>query len=195
MAAEAGREVVSLGIDYGQRHHVELEYARAQCRARGIERRVLRVEWDKPADEVPVGRTMEEMRSGIAPTFLPGRNAVFLTLACAEAAGIGAGEVWIGVNAVDFSGYPDCRPAFIEAFTAMMALAIPDGPAIIAPVIHRSKAEIAAEGRRLGLAPGDTWSCYQPRMTARGLSPCGACDACVLHDHAWRHADDEGPPK
>lgn len=192
MAKEAGREVVSLGIDYGQRHRLELEYALAQCRKHSIERRVLRVEWDKPVRDIPTGRSLDEIHAGVSPAFLPGRNAVFLTLACAEAIGIEAEEVWIGVNAVDFSGYPDCRPEFIDAFKAMIKAAIPGSPEIVAPLIQMSKPDIAAEARRLGLAPGDTWSCYQPRFTSQGISPCGQCDACVLHDYAWQHANDKG---
>lgn len=186
MAKEAGRDVVSLGIDYGQRHRIELEYALAQCRRYGVERRVLRVEWNKPVRDIPTGRSLDEIRAEISPAFLPARNAVFLTLACAEATGIDAGEVWIGVNAVDFSGYPDCRPEFIDSFKAMMSAAVPNGPEVVTPLIEMSKPTIAAEAARLGLAPGDTWSCYQPRFTSQGISPCGQCDACVLHDHAWQ---------
>ena len=189
LAKDAGYQVVSLGIDYGQRHHIELEYASAQCRKHGVERRILRVEWDKPIRDIPSGRSLDEIRSGVSPAFLPARNALFLTLACAEATGIGADEVWIGVNAVDFSGYPDCRPEFIEAFRGMIDAAIPGGPKVVAPLIEMSKPAIAAEARRLGLAPGDTWSCYQPRFTSQGIAPCGQCDACVLHDHAWQEAD------
>ena len=189
LAKEAGHEVVSLGIDYGQRHHIELEYALAQCRKHGVKRRILRVEWDKPARDIPTGRSLDEIRSGVSPAFLPARNAVFLTLACAEAAGIGAAEVWIGVNAVDSSGYPDCRPEFVEAFRAMIDAAIPGGPKVVAPLIEMSKPAIAAEARRLGLAPGDTWSCYQPCFTNQGITPCGRCDACILHDHAWQETD------
>ena len=144
-AKEAGRQVTSLGIDYGQRHRIELEYATAQCRRYGIERRVLRVEWDKPHRDVPTGRTLDQIRTGISPAFLPARNAVFLTLACAEATGIQASEVWIGVNAVDFSGYPDCRPEFIDAFQSMMHTAVPDGPQIVAPLLKMSKPAIAIE--------------------------------------------------
>jgi 7-cyano-7-deazaguanine synthase len=189
LAREAGRDVVSLSIDYGQRHRIELEYAMAQCRRFGFERRVLRVDWDKPVRDIPTGRSLYEIRSGISPAFLPMRNAVFLTLACAEATGIEAGEVWIGVNAVDFSGYPDCRPEFIDSFKAMINAAVPDGPEVVAPLIEMSKSAIATEAKRLGLTPGETWSCYQPLFTNQGISPCGQCDACILHDHAWQEAD------
>ena len=112
-AKNESRKVISLGIDYGQRHKIELEYAQVQCKRYGVERRLLRVAWDKPDRHIPTGRSLDEIRSGISPAFLPMRNAVFLTLACAEAVGIQAEEVWIGVNDLDYSGYPDCRPEFI----------------------------------------------------------------------------------
>jgi len=189
MALEAKRKVLSLGVDYGQRHRIELEYASAQCQKYGVERRIIRVEWDKPPRDIPIKRSLATIRGGVSPAFLPGRNAIFLTLACAEAAGIHAREVWAGVNAVDFSGYPDCKPEFIHAFKDMIRLAIPGGPEVIVPLISMSKPEIAIEGRRLGLAPGDTWSCYQPQVSTHGISPCGECDACVLHKHAWLDVD------
>jgi 7-cyano-7-deazaguanine synthase len=180
-------EVVSVGIEYGQRHRVELDYAQAQCNRFGFERRMLRVAWDQSSIEIPVGRTADEIRAaGVAPTFVPARNAVFLTLASAEACGLGAEEVWIGVNALDYSGYPDCRPEFIRAFEEMMQLAVPGGPKVVAPLVSMTKPEIAAEANRLGLAPGDTWSCYQPKMIRKGLIPCSECDACVLHTLAWK---------
>lgn len=188
LAKEKGRELLSLGIDYGQRHRIELEYAKAQCERYGIGRRVLRVEWDKPHRNIPTGRSLEIIRSGVSPAFLPARNAIFLTLACAEAAGIGADEVWIGVNAVDFSGYPDCRSEFIDAFKTMIAAAGMDKMQIISPLIKMSKPSIASEAKRLGLVLGDTWSCYQPQFTNSGISPCDKCDACILHKHAWLEA-------
>lgn len=191
MAKEAGRHVVSVGIDYGQRHRIELEYAMVQCRRHGIDRRVLRVEWDKPATPIPTGRSLEEIRSSVSSAFLPARNAVFLALACAEAMGIAAEEVWMGVNALDFSGYPDCRPEFIESFRTMIQMAVPGGPQVVAPLLEMSKPAIAAQARRLGLGPNDTWSCYQPRLANHGLSPCGTCDACILHRHAWQEADQQ----
>ncbi len=188
MAKEAGRDVVSLGIDYSQRHRIELEYALEQCHKYGIDRRVLRVEWDKPPRDVPTGRWLDEIRSGISPAFLPMRNAVFLSLACAEATGIKAQEVWIGVNTIDFSGYPDCRPEFIDSFNAMISVAVPGGPRVVVPLIEMSKPDIAAAAKAFGLVPGDTWSCYQPQFTEQGISPCRQCDACILHAHAWREA-------
>jgi 7-cyano-7-deazaguanine synthase len=185
MAKEQGREVLSLGIDYGQRNRIEIEYANAQCKRIGVPRKIIRLEWDKPAVITPVNRTIAEMRRSVSPAFLPGRNAVFLVVACAEAAGIGANEVWIGVNAVDFSGYPDCRPAFIDAARKMTRLAVPNGPKIRTPLQNMTKPQIARLAFRLGLRRGDVWCCYQPAMTVRGVEPCGKCDACILHEYAW----------
>ena len=187
MALRKGRKVLSLGIDYGQRHRIELEYARHQCEKFGCPRKILRVEWDKPILHVPLDRKIEKMRRSISPAFLPARNAVFLTLACAEAAGFGAREVWIGANVVDYSGYPDCRPEFISAFQKMIRVAVPGGPKILAPLLHMTKPQIARKAHQLGLRRGDTWSCYQPVISVTGIQSCGRCDACVLHRHAWDH--------
>jgi len=188
MAIKEGRKVLSLGIDYGQTHRVELEYAANQCKILNVQRKIIRIEWDKPTRCMPIDRSLDEIRSGeVSPAFLPGRNTVFLTIACAEAAGINASEVWIGVNAIDFSGYPDCRPEFIMAFERMIKLAIPDGPKIIAPLLTMSKPEIVSKAIELGLGPGDTWSCYRPAFSKLGIVPCGQCDACILHNYAWKN--------
>ncbi len=195
LARKHGRNPRSLGINYGQRHDVELEYATRQCARFGIERHVVNVGWEKPEIHIPKDRTVSEMKSGIAPTFLPGRNAVFLALACAEAAGIGANEVWLGVNAVDYSGYPDCRESFLGAFRKMWAEAVPTPPRIVAPLVMLTKPQIAALARDLGLKHGDTWSCYAPEMSPQGPQPCGHCDACLLHEHAWRDAGGIGSVK
>lgn len=189
LARAHGREPRSLGINYGQRQQVELEFAARQCERFGIERHLVDVGWQKPEIHVPKDRTVAEMKAGIAPTFLPGRNAVFLALACAEAAGIGATEVWLGVNAVDYSGYPDCRGPFLDAFRAMWKEAVPNPPRIVAPLVTLTKPQIAAQARQLGLRHGDTWSCYAPEEASGAAEPCGHCDACLLHLHAWREAD------
>jgi len=192
LAKKHGRIPRSLGIAYGQRHDVEMAYAAKQCERFGIDRHVLDVAWEKPAIEIPKDRSVAEMKAGIAPTFVPGRNAVFLALACAEAAGIGATEVWLGVNAVDYSGYPDCRESFLQAFRAMWAEAVPNPPRIVAPLVKLTKPEIAALARDLGLKHGDTWSCYAPDVSGPMPVPCGHCDACLLHTHAWAEADSVG---
>jgi 7-cyano-7-deazaguanine synthase len=101
---------------------------------------------------------------------------------------MGASELWVGSNDVDYSGYPDCTAEFLESFRAMIATAMPDGPQIIAPLMGMTKPAIADVAKSLGLVHGDTWSCYQPSITSHGIVPCGKCDACVLHDYAWQVA-------
>lgn len=188
-AHRAGAQVFSLGIDYGQRLSVELLFAQRHCEALGIPRQVVNVEWRKPVREIPLGRPVEKMSKSVSPAFLPGRNALFLSIACAHASGIGAQEVHIGLNAVEFSGYPDCTPQFLDAFINMMAEANPDGPTIVAPLLNMSKKEIATMARDLGINEHDTWSCYRPQLRNGAVSPCGECDACRLHEHAWRSID------
>lgn len=196
LARKHGRVPYSLGISYGQRHDIEMTYAAEQCARFGIERHVVDVGWKKPDITIPKDRSVAEMKAGIAPTFVPGRNAVFLAIACAEAAGIGATEVWLGVNAVDYSGYPDCRESFLGAFRTMWAEAVPNPPRIVAPLVTLTKPEIAALASELGLKRGETWSCYAP---APGVAPgapdvpCGHCDACLLHDHAWAESAGVSP--
>lgn len=192
LAKKHGRQPQSLGISYGQRHDVELSYAADQCQSFEIDRRVVEVNWRSPDIDIPKDRTLDEMKSGIAPTFVPGRNAVFLALACAEAAGAGATEVWLGVNALDYSGYPDCRESFLDAFRTMWAEAVPNPPRIVAPLVTMTKPQIAALARELGLKQGDTWSCYAPDFSGGAPKPCGHCDACRLHEHAWQDADNAG---
>jgi 7-cyano-7-deazaguanine synthase len=185
LAISRGYEVVSLGVNYNQHHQIELNYAAKQCALRGIERKVISVAWDKPLRALPTNRTVDQIRSGVSSAFLPGRNGIFLMLAAAEAAGVGAKEVWTGINSVDFSGYPDCRAEFVESFQQMLAFAIPKGPRMVAPLQNKSKPQIARMAKKLGIGKTDTWSCYRPAITQSGLSPCGACDACKLHEFAW----------
>lgn len=185
LARERGREVISLGIDYGQRHRLELQYAAEQCRRLGIERRILDVAWTKPERALPKNRKVEDLGKNVSPAFLPARNGVFLMLASAEAAGLGADEIWIGVNSINFSGYPDCTPTFISAFRDMLRIGSPGGPKIVAPLQGKSKRAIAKLAFRLGLRKDDTWSCYRPQISISGITPCQECDACVLHEHAW----------
>lgn len=189
-AHRAGAEVLSLGVDYGQRLAVELLFAERHCEALGVPREVVSVSWRKPAREIPLNRKIEEMGATVSPAFLPGRNALFLSIACAHASGVGADEVHIGLNAVDFSGYPDCTPRFLNAYGAMMAEGHPEGPRVVAPLLDLSKPEIAAMAMGLGIGEFDTWSCYRPQVVDGAVAACRECDACRLHEHAWR---DIGP--
>jgi 7-cyano-7-deazaguanine synthase len=182
-------EVISLGIEYNQRHHIELEYAEKQCVKLGVPRKVIKVKWDKPIRPLPTNRNVETIKSSVSPAFLPGRNAVFFALAAAEASGLGCDEIWTGINAVDFSGYPDCKPMFFEAFKLMINQAIPGGPRFIAPLLYLSKPEIARLAKELKIGRQDTWSCYNPQKTPEGYIECGKCDACTLNEFAWQHCD------
>ena len=191
MAIEKGYSPVSLGIDYHQHHRVELDYAEKLSRRFKVERRVLRIEWDKPHREIPLDRSIEEMRAKPSPAFLPGRNIVFLTLGLAEAAGIGASEVWIGINSIDFSGYPDCTQEFLDSYSKTIQVGMPGGPRILAPLMFLSKPEIAKKAANYGLQPDDTWSCYRPVLIGSLSKPCGRCDACRLNEYAWKSIQQE----
>ena len=134
---------------------------------------------------MPGDRDVAEMRASIAPAFLPGRNALFLSIASAHAAGIGAEKIYIGLNCVDFSGYPDCTEEFFDAYRSMALIANPTGASLEAPLLKLSKREIARQASELGIGKNDTWSCYQPKIDDGKVVPCAICDACRLHDHAW----------
>lgn len=181
-----GAEVVSLGIDYGQKLVVEMLFAAKQCARKNIERQTITVEWQKPVRDIPVGRAVQDIKLGLSTAFLPSRNLVFLALGSAHAAGISADELHIGINSVDFSGYPDCTPEFLDAFREMQKLAGEPKLKIVAPLLRMSKPEIAMLAHSLGIGPDDTWSCYRPKIDEGTIRPCGECDACKLHDYAWR---------
>jgi len=185
-AKAEGSEVVSFGVNYGQRLAVELMFAQRQCDAIGVAREVVSVEWQKPDRVIPLDRSIDEMKASISPAFLPARNALLLSIACAHASGINAEEVHTGLNCVEFSGYPDCTVEFLESFKAMMAIANPGGPKVVAPLHTMSKPEIATLANSFGIGEYDTWSCYRPQIKEGRVSPCHQCDACRLHDHAWK---------
>jgi 7-cyano-7-deazaguanine synthase len=189
-ARREGFRLAALSIDYGQRHRCELDSARAVAAALGIaDHVILPVDLAAfggsalvdPSVAVPKGRSAEAMTADIPVTYVPARNTVLLALALGLAEARGAAEVWIGVNAVDYSGYPDCRPAFVHAFQQLIDVATAattTGGTITlrAPLIEWSKAEIIAEGDRLGVEFAATISCYDPVDSAA----CGTCDACRL---------------
>lgn len=185
-AKAEGADVYSLGVDYGQRLSVELLFAQRQCDQMDIPREVISLQWRKPNRHIPLDRSVAEMAASISPAFLPARNVLLLSAACAHASGIGADEVHTGLNCIEFSGYPDCTTEFLESFQAMMAIANPGGPKIVAPLHNMSKSEIAASARNLGIGEHDTWSCYRPQIVDGSVTPCHQCDACRLHDHAWQ---------
>jgi len=195
LAQEQGFAVHALSIDYGQRHRLELESARAIATRLGAARHVeialnLRAFGGSAltADiAVPKGGVGED----IPVTYVPARNLVFLALTTAFAEGSGARDVFIGVNALDYSGYPDCRPEFIASFAETARLGTKAGVegspfTIHAPLQHMTKADIARECARLGLDPAWSWSCYDP--TPEGLA-CGLCDSCRLRKKGFAEAE------
>lgn len=191
IAQEAGYAVYAISFRYGQRHQVELERAQQiAATAQVVEHVLLDVDLGKfggsalTADlEVPKHATVEEVGTAIPITYVPARNTVFLSLALAYAESIGANDIWLGVNALDYSGYPDCRPEFIQAFETMANLATKAGVSgasplrIHTPLIAMSKSEIIAQGLQLGVDYGGTTSCYDPGIEG---APCQHCDACLL---------------
>ncbi|HTZ40418.1 MAG TPA: 7-cyano-7-deazaguanine synthase QueC [Syntrophales bacterium] len=199
MAASEGFELYSLSFDYGQRHAIELEAARRVAEALGARRHlVIRIDLRAiggsalTADiDVPHGRSEVERASGIPATYVPARNTIFLSYALAWAEVLGASDIFIGVNAMDYSGYPDCRPEYIVAFEAMANLAIKaavEGTmriSIRTPLAHMSKAEIIREGAKLGVDYRWTHSCYDPDEKGRA---CGDCDSCLLRKKGFREA-------
>jgi 7-cyano-7-deazaguanine synthase len=204
LAREEGFSVYALSFDYGQRHRLELLAAGRLARAlHAKEHLVLRLDLDRIGGsaltgdgEVPKGRSGEEISRGIPATYVPARNTVFLSLALAWAEVLGAKDIFIGVNALDYSGYPDCRPEYIAAFERMARLATKAGVEgkapvrVRAPLIHMSKAEIIKTGLRLGVDYGLTLSCYDPGPDGR---PCGACDSCLLRKKGFEEAGARDP--
>ncbi len=181
----------ALSFDYGQRHKVELQAAKRVARALGaashqvskIDLRLFGGSALTGNIDVPKGRGVDEMAHGIPITYVPARNTIFLSFALAWAEVLGASDIYLGVNAVDYSGYPDCRPEYIDAFRRMANLATKAGVEgamnlnIHTPLIHLSKAEIIRLGVSLGVDYSLTHSCYDPDSSGR---PCGECDSCLL---------------
>jgi 7-cyano-7-deazaguanine synthase len=206
IARKRGFTLYALSVDYGQRHRFELEAARRVAQAQGAVRHVvLKVDLAQiggsaltAAIDVPKDRPAEEMNHGIPVTYVPARNTVLLSLALAYAEVVGAADIFIGVNAIDYSGYPDCRPEYIAAFTAMANLATKASVegrlrfAIHAPLLHWTKAEIIRHGVELGVDYSLTHSCYDPDPS--GVS-CGRCDACFLRRKGFAEAGFEDPVK
>jgi 7-cyano-7-deazaguanine synthase len=198
VARAAGYEAHCLSVDYGQRHRGELSRARRVARALGARsHRVLRVDLSAfggsaltdAAIQVPKDRSPRRMGGSIPVTYVPARNTVLLALALAYAETLRAGDIFLGVNAIDYSGYPDCRPAFLRAFERVARLGTRAGVGgwrvrIRAPLLRLGKAQIVRLGTRLGVPYRLTQSCYDP---ARGLA-CGRCDACQLRRRGFAEA-------
>jgi 7-cyano-7-deazaguanine synthase len=193
-AREAGFHLLALTIDYGQRHRIELQAAERLASVLGAERHIV-----LPLDLTAFGGSaltadIDVPKTGLTAnvpvTYVPARNTIFLSLALGWAEAAGAHDLFIGVNALDYSGYPDCRPDFIQAFEQLAGLATKAGSeggrfTVHAPLLHLGKAEIVREAARLGLDAGLSWSCYDP--TPEGLH-CGLCDSCRLRSKGFEQA-------
>jgi 7-cyano-7-deazaguanine synthase len=187
IAAAEGRTAIALSVDYGQRHRTELQAAATLARRSGVEHVCLRVDLRTIGDSAltsdePVPKSSSESAAAIPRTYVPARNTIFLSLALGLAEARDAGEIWIGVNAVDYSGYPDCRPEYVAAFERMAALATRRGVEgrpvrIVAPLSGLRKDEIIRRGVSLGVDYGLTRSCYDPDAAGRA---CGHCESCGL---------------
>lgn len=204
VARRDGHEAHCLSVDYGQRHKGELARARAVARALGAAgHQVVKVDLSTfggsaltdAAIAVPKGRSAKAMAGDIPVTYVPARNTIFLSYALALAEVRGAGDVFIGVNAIDYSGYPDCRPEFIAAFEKLAGLATRAGVEgrplkIHAPLVHWSKEQIIRRGLELGVDFGLTRSCYDPDLAGRG---CRRCDSCRLRLAAFERVGVSDP--
>jgi 7-cyano-7-deazaguanine synthase len=199
LARREGYTCYALSFDYGQRHRIELDAAARVAGAGGVQRHlVVKIGLDAfggsaltDSIDVPKSRSAEQMSHGIPVTYVPARNTIFLSLALAWAEVLGSWDIFIGVNALDYSGYPDCRPEYIEAYERMANLATRAGVEgkrrlkIHTPLLRLSKAEIVKLGRELGLDFALTYSCYDPGPDGRA---CGRCDACLLRAKGFQEA-------
>ena len=192
IAQSQGYDCYALSVDYGQRHHSELDAARRVAQAAGVPIKIL------PLDLRAIGGSAltddidvpENDPGGIPVTYVPARNTIMLSLALAYAEVLGADDIFIGVNAVDYSGYPDCRPEFIAAYQQMARLATKAGVegrqmTIQTPLIDLTKAEIISKGIDLGVDYSSTVSCYQADGAGRA---CGVCDSCRIRKEGFRAA-------
>jgi 7-cyano-7-deazaguanine synthase len=204
IARAQGFEVNALSFAYGQRHAWELEAAKRVAQALGAARhRIATIDLRAFGGsaltdniEVPKGRAVDDMSHGIPVTYVPARNTIFLSFALAWAEVLGSSDIFIGVNALDYSGYPDCRPEFIRAFESMANLATKAGVegsqklTIHSPLIHMTKAEIIRKALSLGVDLSLTSSCYDP---APDGAPCGECDSCILRRKGFRENGIDDP--
>jgi len=194
LALEAGQRVIGLSFDYGQRHRRELEAAAAVAEQLGLaEHRTIAVNLAAWGGSSLTDPSLSVPSSGVDPsvipsTYVPGRNTVFIALGLSLAEAVGASRLVLGVNAVDYSGYPDCRPDYLAAFQTLADLATRagregHGPQLWAPLVTWSKTEIVRQALRLGVPIAATWSCY-----SGGHLPCGVCDSCRIRDAALEEA-------
>ncbi len=206
-ARAAGFEAHALSFAYGQRHDVELAAAERVARALGAgAHRVVQLDLRALGGssltdelEVPEGRSLEQIGAGVPSTYVPARNTVFLSVALGWAETLGARDLYIGVNALDYSGYPDCRPEFLAAFEALAKVATAAGTEegatfrVRAPLLELSKADIVRRARELGVDLGLTHTCYAPITEGGRVLSCGRCDACLLRLKGFAEAGETDP--
>jgi 7-cyano-7-deazaguanine synthase len=199
LALKQGFEIYALSFDYGQRHRYELEAARRVLRSLGVSRHIITAIDLRPfggsaltADiDVPKNRDLDRISTEIPTTYVPARNTIFLSIALGWCEAIQSQDIFIGVNALDYSGYPDCRPEFLEAFERLANLATKAGVEgasrfqIHAPLLNMTKAQIILAGFEAGVDFSLTHSCYDP--SPEGLA-CGACDSCILRRRGFEDA-------
>jgi 7-cyano-7-deazaguanine synthase len=202
IARSEGRECLALSFVYGQRHDVELAASRRVARAIGVAEHVeykldLR-QFGGSALTSDIAVPKDDLgHVGIPITYVPARNTVFLSIALAFAETHEASEIWLGVNALDYSGYPDCRPAFLDAFQNVILQGTRSGiekgePRLVAPLLHMTKAEIIRRGVSLGVDYAITHSCYDPATDGRA---CGHCDSCLLRRRGFEEAGVKDPTR
>lgn len=190
IAMAEGYEVIALSFRYGQRHHKELEAAKKIAQALNVkEHLIIDVNLSQWGGSSLTDESMTIPQDGVQPnvipsTYVPGRNTVFIAIALSLAEAKNAQAIYLGINAVDYSGYPDCRPEYLQAYQQLANLSSKAGiegnaPKLVAPLVHDSKADIVRRALELNVPIADTWSCYQG-----GETPCGLCDSCRLRDQA-----------
>ena len=202
MAKESGYEIVALTFDYGQKHKRELKSAQSIARHFKVRDHItipldigklLKSSLTDGSNAIPKGRSKNDIGKGVPSTYVPSRNIIFLSMATSIAESRGAEAVFIAANSVDFSGYPDCTPEFIEAFQKTIDVGTKAGKEgrsieVYAPVLHKSKAEIVREAVRLQVPLELTWSCYEG-----GVKACGKCDSCLLRLQGFSEAGIRDP--
>lgn len=181
-AINKGYECHALIFDYGQRHRKEVGIARTIAQSLKVKAQILRIKlpWQGSSllgsSDVPLNRSLKKIKSGIPSTYVPARNTIFLSFALSYAESIGAQAIFIGANAIDFSGYPDCRPKFYQAYQKVIETGTKKKKIkVLAPLINMTKTQIIKLAIKLGVPLEKTWSCYQG-----GKKPCNVCDSCKL---------------
>ncbi len=197
-ALDRGYDARALIFDYGQRHRREIRAAKAVARAAGVPFVVVKIEmpWKGSAlldRKIRVPQRLQVRKDAIPVTYVPARNIIFVSFAASFAEAVGAQAIFIGANAIDYSGYPDCRPEFFAAFQRTLDRGLKAGvekkaPKVLTPLVRMTKAQIIRLGMRLKVPYEKTWSCYNG-----GLSPCGVCDSCRLRAKGFKEAGCRDP--